>query len=63
MPGRKTKKNRILFGHWSTLGLMVRPNIISLDTGCVWGRQLTAIRLEDHKLFIQPSLEGPAKED
>jgi bis(5'-nucleosyl)-tetraphosphatase (symmetrical) len=63
MPGRKTEKNRIVFGHWSTLGLMVRNNVIGLDTGCVWGRQLTAIRLEDHKLFIQPSLEGPAKED
>ena len=60
--GRKTEKNRIVFGHWSTLGLMVRNNIIGIDTGCVWGRQLTAVRLEDQKIFLQPSLEGPAKE-
>lgn len=60
MPGRRTQKNRVIFGHWSTLGLMVRPNLVALDTGCVWGRQLTAIRLEDHKLFIQNSLEGAA---
>jgi len=62
VPGRKTENNRIVFGHWSTLGLMVRPNLICLDTGCVWGRQMTAIRLEDQKLFIQNSLEGAAKD-
>ncbi len=62
VPGRKTEKNRIVFGHWSTLGLVVRPNLVCLDTGCVWGRQMTAIRLEDQKLFIQNSLEGPAKD-
>jgi bis(5'-nucleosyl)-tetraphosphatase (symmetrical) len=37
---------RIVFGHWSQLGLIVLPNIVSLDTGCVWGRQLTAVRLD-----------------
>lgn len=57
---RKTKQIRLVFGHWSDLGLLVRPNVIGLDTGCVWGGQLTAIRLEDQKIFIQPSLEGSA---
>jgi hypothetical protein len=42
---------------------MVRPDLVALDTGCVWGRQLTAIRLDDHKLYVQSSLEGAAEED
>ena len=37
---------RIVFGHWSQLGLIVLPKLVSLDTGCVWGRQLTAVRLD-----------------
>jgi bis(5'-nucleosyl)-tetraphosphatase (symmetrical) len=41
-----TKKTRVVFGHWSQLGLIALPDLISLDTGCVWGRQLTAIRLD-----------------
>ncbi len=43
---RRTGKTRVIFGHWSQLGLIVLPNLISLDTGCVWGRQLTAVRLD-----------------
>jgi bis(5'-nucleosyl)-tetraphosphatase (symmetrical) len=37
---------RIIFGHWSALGLMLRPELIGLDSGCVWGRSLTGVRLE-----------------
>ncbi len=37
---------RVVFGHWSALGLIALPRLISLDTGCVWGRQLTAVRLD-----------------
>ena len=40
---------RIVFGHWSSLGLVVLPELISLDTGCVWGRQLTAVRLDKRR--------------
>ena len=41
----KWRGTRIVFGHWSALGLIVTPELISVDTGCVWGRQLTAVRL------------------
>jgi len=40
---------RVVFGHWSALGLIVLPDLISIDTGCVWGRQLTAVRLDKRK--------------
>ena len=43
---RKTAGTRIVFGHWSQLGLVVLPNLVCLDSGCVWGRQLTAVRLD-----------------
>lgn len=36
---------RVVFGHWSALGLVVEPDLICVDTGCVWGRALTAVRL------------------
>ncbi|MEJ5990926.1 symmetrical bis(5'-nucleosyl)-tetraphosphatase [Ramlibacter sp. PS3R-8] len=45
VPGRRTAGVPIAFGHWSTLGLMQRPDLLSLDTGCVWGGCLTALRL------------------
>ncbi|MBC3917793.1 symmetrical bis(5'-nucleosyl)-tetraphosphatase [Undibacterium sp. CY18W] len=47
---RATEDNTMVFGHWSTLGLVLRPNLISLDTGCVWGGKLTAVALEDRDL-------------
>ncbi len=37
---------RVVFGHWSALGLIITPELVSLDTGCIWGRQLTAVRLD-----------------
>lgn len=47
---RAIRDQTVVFGHWSTLGLLIRPDVICLDTGCVWGRHLTALRLHDHKL-------------
>ena len=44
--GAASGDTRVVFGHWSSLGLIVLPQLISLDTGCVWGRQLTAVRLD-----------------
>jgi bis(5'-nucleosyl)-tetraphosphatase (symmetrical) len=41
----------IVFGHWSQLGLKLRDRQMGLDSGCVWGGKLTALRLEDRKLF------------
>ena len=43
---RASEGTRVVFGHWSALGLIVLPELVSLDTGCVWGRQLTAVRLD-----------------
>jgi len=45
-PERRTTDTPIAFGHWSTLGLVNRPDLLALDTGCVWGGQLTAVRID-----------------
>lgn len=53
-PDRATHPSRggvpVIFGHWSTLGLLDRPDAICLDTGCVWGGQLTAMRWPERTL-------------
>mgnify|MGYP001818327599 FL=1 len=46
MPKRKTRKQRILFGHWSTVGRLERKDVYALDTGCVWGGSLSLYCLE-----------------
>jgi len=46
VPGRRSAGVTIAFGHWSTLGLVNRPDLLAIDTGCVWGRQLTAVRVD-----------------
>ncbi|AQV95298.1 bis(5'-nucleosyl)-tetraphosphatase (symmetrical) [Cupriavidus necator] len=45
VPGRRTEDVTVVCGHWSTLGLVMRPNLMALDTGCVWGGKLTAARM------------------
>jgi bis(5'-nucleosyl)-tetraphosphatase (symmetrical) len=37
---------KIIFGHWSTLGYYQDSNVLALDTGCVWGRRLSAVRID-----------------
>jgi len=51
VPGRASRATPIIFGHWSALDLVLEPNVIGLDTGCLWGRKLSALRLEDRRLF------------
>lgn len=46
LPERKTAPVRVVFGHWASLGLLQRENLLGIDTGCVWGRRLTAVRLD-----------------
>jgi len=55
-PERKAAKTRLLFGHWAALeGRADADNVWALDTGCVWGGQLTALRLDDQQLFSVPA--------
>ena len=51
---RKSAGVTILCGHWSTIDLMLSPNVLMLDSGCLWGGTLTAIRLDDRRLFQVP---------
>ena len=62
VPKRASQDATVFFGHWSALGLKVTPNVIALDTGCLWGGSLTAIRLEDRRLF-QVACQNPVAQD
>jgi bis(5'-nucleosyl)-tetraphosphatase (symmetrical) len=54
VPGRKSADATVVCGHWSALGLKLRADLLSLDTGCVWGGALTAVRLEDRHIYQVP---------
>lgn len=51
VPGRASLGTTVVFGHWSALGFRARADYVSLDSGCLWGRALTALRLEDRQVF------------
>ncbi len=57
VPGRRTADDPVVFGHWSTLGLVQREHLIGLDSGCVWGGKLSAMRLSD-RLLLQVDCPG-----
>ena len=52
---RRSRNVTVLCGHWSMLGLSPMPNVLALDSGCLWGGMLTAVRLEDRRVFQVPS--------
>ena len=62
-PGRRSAGQAIAFGHWSTLGLVNRPDLLGLDTGCVWGGSLSAVRVDgERRELIQvacPQAQAP----
>ena len=57
MPGKKWATHTAVFGHWAALGLDVGKHHIGLDTGCVWGKALTAIRLDDRSIISVKAVE------
>ena len=55
MPNRRTAATLVVCGHWSTLDLLLAPNVLMLDSGCLWGGALTAVRLPDRRVYQVPS--------
>ena len=51
VPGRASAGHPIVFGHWSTLGLHATDDVVALDSGCLWGGALSALRLHDRRIF------------
>jgi bis(5'-nucleosyl)-tetraphosphatase (symmetrical) len=51
VPGRRSAGEHVIFGHWAALGLRLTDGYSALDTGCVWGQELTALRLDDGRVF------------
>ena len=62
-PARASRDHAIVCGHWSALGLAIRDDLLSLDSGCVWGRALTAVRLEDRAVYSVDCLHPESREE
>jgi bis(5'-nucleosyl)-tetraphosphatase (symmetrical) len=54
-PDRRSAGATVVCGHWSTLELLLAPNVLMLDSGCLWGGTLTAVRLADRRVYQVPS--------
>ncbi|HUS26868.1 MAG TPA: symmetrical bis(5'-nucleosyl)-tetraphosphatase [Kofleriaceae bacterium] len=61
-PNAAWQTHTVVFGHWAALGLDLGPHHIALDTGCVWGKSLTAFRLDDRSAFQAKAVEPPRNE-
>ncbi len=58
MPERAWATHTVVFGHWAALGLDIGAQHVALDTGCVWGKSLTAYRLDDRMVFQAKAVES-----
>lgn len=61
LPGRCSADSVLITGHWSALGLKITPNLLALDSGCLWGGHLTAVRLEDRRVYQVDCSPGEAQ--
>jgi bis(5'-nucleosyl)-tetraphosphatase (symmetrical) len=62
LPDRQSAESVLVTGHWSALGLKITPNLLALDSGCLWGGHLTAVRLEDRRVFQVDCAPGEARQ-
>lgn len=58
LPDRAWATHTVVFGHWAALGLDIGAHHVALDTGCVWGKSLTAYRLDDRMVFQAKAIES-----
>lgn len=58
VPSRKSANHVLVTGHWSALGLKMLPNLLALDSGCLWGGHLSAVKLEDRTVYQVECLKG-----
>jgi bis(5'-nucleosyl)-tetraphosphatase (symmetrical) len=59
---RASRDHTVICGHWSALGLVVRQDVVCLDSGCVWGRTLSAMRLSDRRVYSVSCPQGSGPE-
>lgn len=59
VPARASQTHTIVCGHWSALGLRKQTGLLAIDTGCLWGGELTAVRLEDRAVYQLQCLNRP----
>lgn len=62
IPDRRSTNATIITGHWAALGLHLEPHLLAIDSGCVWGKKLTAVRLEDRSVFQVDYADTPGRD-